>query len=207
MSSAVTSPAPIADKAPWVVRHRIALSWLPALLFVASIITFRGQLRDDSVGVTVENLGYLLIMAGSMGRIWCAIYIAGRKNKELATDGPYSLCRNPLYLFSYLGMIGLALGAKNLVLAAVATPIFWAYYSVVIKSEEKILSGIFGEAFENYKRKVPAVIPKFSGYWTRTEFSIQPKKVLAGMVDAMWFLWAIILLEGLEYAKMVFFSR
>jgi protein-S-isoprenylcysteine O-methyltransferase Ste14 len=195
------------ERAPWVVRHRIALSWGPALLYFVAIIISRGQLRDDAVGEATKDLGYLLIIAGSMGRIWCAIYIAGRKNKELCTDGPYSICRNPLYVFSYFGMMGLAIGANNVVLAAIATPIFWIYYAVVIRSEESVLSGLFGESFEEYKRKVPAVLPKFSGYWTRPEFSIQPKKVLAGMVDAMWFLWAVMLLEVLEHAKGVYFGR
>jgi hypothetical protein len=30
----------------------------------------------------------------SLGRMWCSLYIAGSKDKELITNGPYSLCRN-----------------------------------------------------------------------------------------------------------------
>ena len=47
--------------------------------------------------------GWLFVGIGVMGRIWCSLYISGFKNAKLVTEGPYSLCRNPLYLFSYLG--------------------------------------------------------------------------------------------------------
>jgi len=187
-----------------VVRHRIALTWGPALLFFICVVLFQGHLRDDGLGEFIETIGFFLVMVGSMGRIWCAIYIAGRKNRELCVDGPYSLCRNPLYVFSYIGLMGLALSATNPLLAVGSTPLFWAYYTIVIKSEEKVLKGIFGQSFDEYRQRVPAVVPRFSNYWTRKEFSIRPKKVVAGMVDAMWFLWALMLLEGLEHVKEVF---
>jgi len=201
------APAPTSGNAPWVVRHRVALTWGPALLFLLCIVWFQGLLRDDGLGELLENLGFVLVMVGSMGRVWCALYIAGRKNRELCVDGPYSLCRNPLYVFSYVGLMGLALGAKNVLLAVGATPLFWAYYAVVIRSEEKVLQGIFGTSFDEYRQRVPAVFPRISNYWSRKEFLIQPKKVVAGMVDAMWFLWAMILLEGLEHVKEVYFNR
>ena len=54
----------------------------------------------------LELFGVALLAVAAMGRIWCLIYIAGRKNKELCQLGPYSLCRNPLYLFSFVGVIG-----------------------------------------------------------------------------------------------------
>jgi protein-S-isoprenylcysteine O-methyltransferase Ste14 len=184
-----------------VVRHRIALSWLPGLAFAGVIVTSWGRLQNDRLGVAVGAAGYLLVIAASMGRIWCAIFIAGRKQKELCTDGPYSLCRNPLYLFSFFGVLGLALAAKNVGLALVVTPLFWGYYALVIRSEEKMLVHRFGEAFEEYRRVVPAVWPRFSGYRSRETFVIRPRKVLTGMVDAMWFLWALLLLQVLEQVK------
>jgi protein-S-isoprenylcysteine O-methyltransferase Ste14 len=198
---APTKPETVPVQTPWVVRHRIAVTWLPGVAYAIAIILYRGQAREDLFGMIVESIGLALIMAATAGRIWCAIYIAGRKNKELATEGPYSICRNPLYLFSFLGTIGLALGAKSLGLAAIVTPVFWIYYSLVIRSEERVLTGIFGERFENYRRSVPAVIPKWSLYRSGAELTIQPNKVSTGMIDALWFLWAVIALQWLEYAK------
>jgi protein-S-isoprenylcysteine O-methyltransferase Ste14 len=102
----------------------------------------------------LECLGYLSVMVGTVGRIWCGIYIAGRKSKalsvqagirvlgggppdpgreeyvfgrksrELCTDGPYSICRNPLYLFSFLCGIGVAAQADSLWALAVFGLVF-----------------------------------------------------------------------------------
>src|SRR5882757_8547660 len=48
----------------------------------------------------VEWVGVVLIVLCVMGRTWASLYIAGRKGEKLVSDGPYSVCRNPLYLFS-----------------------------------------------------------------------------------------------------------
>jgi protein-S-isoprenylcysteine O-methyltransferase Ste14 len=40
-------------------------------------------------------------------RLWCSLYISGYKNSQLITSGPYSLCRNPLYFFSFVGFAAL----------------------------------------------------------------------------------------------------
>ncbi len=146
-------------------------------------------------------LGYALLILATIGRIWCAIYIAGRKNKEVCRSGPYSLCRNPLYLFSFLGLLGVALGAQNLPLALAVTPIYWIYYAFVIRGEEGELRALFGEAFEVYRREVPAVLPR----WRRPEAEdISPRdaKILfRAVLDAQVFLWLLLLLEILEYAR------
>lgn len=45
-------------------------------------------------------LGLFLAAIAAMARIWCAVYIEGHKTKTIITMGPYSMCRNPRYLFS-----------------------------------------------------------------------------------------------------------
>src|SRR6185503_11217281 len=53
----------------------------------------------------IEWIGMVFIGLCVVGRIWCSLYIGGRKNFELIQDGPYSLVRNPLYLFSVIAAL------------------------------------------------------------------------------------------------------
>ena len=55
--------------------------------------------------------GFLLMMAGMFFRAWSSGYI--NKDKELATEGPYSLTRNPLYFGSLILGSGIAVACNN----------------------------------------------------------------------------------------------
>lgn len=59
----------------------------------------------------VETLGFACIAAGVLGRTWCSLYIGGRKTREVVDLGPYSISRNPLYVFTYVAMFGV--GAQS----------------------------------------------------------------------------------------------
>src|SRR5262245_36841884 len=50
--------------------------------------------------LALQTLAWLTFAAGAGARFWATLYIGGRKERELVTDGPYSLCRHPLYLGS-----------------------------------------------------------------------------------------------------------
>ena len=47
-----------------------------------------------------------MIFLGIVGRLWSTLYIGGRKSAEVVTGGPYSMTRNPLYVFSTLAAAG-----------------------------------------------------------------------------------------------------
>ena len=90
-----------------------------------------------------------------MGRIWCSLYISGFKNAKLVIDGPYSLCRNPLYLFSYLGGVGIMLITETFIFPIVFTLYFLYYYHFVIRQEEAFLSEKYGTAYSDYIKTIP----------------------------------------------------
>ena len=54
----------------------------------------------------IEWFGIFAIILCIFGRTWTSLYIGGRKNRALLTKGPYSVVRNPLYVFSILGAAG-----------------------------------------------------------------------------------------------------
>src|SRR5262245_34324764 len=59
----------------------------------------------------VEWIGIVFIVFCILGRTWSSLYIGGRKIEEFVQSGPYSVMRNPLYLFSCIGAIGVGMQA------------------------------------------------------------------------------------------------
>lgn len=89
-----------------IERYRQPFSWLSGGLLAALIVFNRPSGAETILDEGLEIFGYALLLVAAPGRIWCSIYIVGRKDEELCTDGPYSLVRNPLYAFSLLGLVG-----------------------------------------------------------------------------------------------------
>lgn len=77
-----------------------------ALWVVIALFTVPPELEQTGWREVAELTGYLLLIAAALGRIWAFAYIGGRKNRELCQKGPYALTRNPLYFFSFLGVVG-----------------------------------------------------------------------------------------------------
>ena len=71
---------------------------LVAIIFVA--LVFVASAQDDATHEWIEMAGIMLILVAILGRIWCTLYIGGRKCAEVVDSGPYSVIRNPLYVFS-----------------------------------------------------------------------------------------------------------
>jgi protein-S-isoprenylcysteine O-methyltransferase Ste14 len=107
--------------------------------------------------------GVVLAVVGFCGRLWCLSYIAGRKKRVLVMEGPYSLCRHPLYFFSLVGGIGLGLCTETFSVALLFALAFAAYYPQAIRGEETFLSDNFPE-YEEYKKRVPLFFPSWSNF-------------------------------------------
>jgi hypothetical protein len=102
-------------------------------------------------------VGAVLALSGMLVRLYASGYII--KNQKLATDGPYSLVRHPLYTGNLLMMIGFTF-ISGLWWAILLSALFWwLYYPTAIEYEDRKLHGIFGEDWEQWSRTVPAVIP------------------------------------------------
>lgn len=93
-----------------------------------------------------------------------------RKNEELATSGPYSYTRNPLYLGSIIIGIGFALAARNLWIWVLMFVFFVIIYMPVIRSEESFLRSTFPN-FDEYARQVPRLWPRWSSESLAANFS------------------------------------
>jgi protein-S-isoprenylcysteine O-methyltransferase Ste14 len=165
-------------------RHLVNI-FLYALIF-GSCAIFKHSTTWPLAYRCLEILGYIAIVVGTIGRLWCGQYVFGRKEKELCREGPYSVCRNPLYLFSFISGMGVAAQCHSSVVMIVFASIFCGYYFLVIKSEEKRLAALFGDEYEDYCRTVPRIIPRFGIYRTAETISVPMKVFLPGMVKSLW---------------------
>jgi protein-S-isoprenylcysteine O-methyltransferase Ste14 len=122
-----------------------------------------GQLLD--LGVALLNIAlatgsvWLVMSAvGTLGKQWSltARVLEGHK---LITTGPYGWVRHPIYtgMFGLLLATGMAASHWSALLAGVA--VFWVGTLIRVRSEERLLRATFGAAYEDYARRVPAVLP------------------------------------------------
>lgn len=103
----------------------------------------------------VEHLGLVCILACILGRAWCSLYIGGRKKQEIVDVGPYSISRNPLYVFSFLGAFGVGAQTGSLVVAVVFAAAAYVVFRVVVGREEAFLLQAFGSPYEAYLSRTP----------------------------------------------------
>lgn len=177
--------------------QRLAL--LAALVFV--LIAKPPGMSGVWWGYPSELAGFILLGAATFGRLWCLLFIGGAKNATLVIDGPYSVVRNPLYLFNLIGAAGLGLAVQQPLLAAALSSVFVLYYPAVVASEERTLLERFGDAYRAYQARTPRWLPRFSLYHEPEQVSIRPRWIRHGMLDAMWLLWAYWAWELLDKVR------
>jgi len=81
-------------------------------------------------------------------------------NEELIRDGWYKYMRHPLYAGLILIFLGYFLYVPNLS-SLIHLLALLCYLPVGIYFEEEKLLSIYGEAYVNYKKTVPPIIPRF----------------------------------------------
>jgi protein-S-isoprenylcysteine O-methyltransferase Ste14 len=118
-------------------------------------------------------LGLPIALAGGCLRAMAAGTI--RKDRTLATGGPYAWTRNPLYLGSSLLAAGFAVMSWNPLAAAILMVPSFLVYPRVIQREEEHLERLFPDEFADYKSRVPRFFPKFG----RSERSFSLDQYLA----------------------------
>ncbi|HYN22717.1 MAG TPA: isoprenylcysteine carboxylmethyltransferase family protein, partial [Thermoanaerobaculia bacterium] len=110
--------------------------------------------------VAFKSIASLLLFSSAMGRCWTTAYISGKKASVLVQEGPYSMVRHPLYVFSLLGYVAAGLAFQSLVISAAMGLVFFATHWHNILHEEKCLQQTFGREFDDYCSRVPRFLPK-----------------------------------------------
>jgi len=118
---------------------------------------------QTAVGVLLLGIGFAIVYSV------LASPERGLVEPILSTQGPYALCRFPLYgSMAFLVVPGLGLVLHSW--AVLTAPLFMyflaRYYG---QAEERVLSARFGEAYTRYAEKVGQLLPRFwrfrAAYW------------------------------------------
>jgi protein-S-isoprenylcysteine O-methyltransferase Ste14 len=98
-------------RSPSTPRLRLTLLYY-LLLVGAAAVCGPPQPLDAWSAFAVNTLALTLVTAAILGRIWCSTFVAGHKEEQLITEGPYALCRHPLYALSIVGGFGLGMATR-----------------------------------------------------------------------------------------------
>jgi protein-S-isoprenylcysteine O-methyltransferase Ste14 len=114
-------------------------------------------------------LGIILLIIGVPIVLWTITRFLRTKGTPipfnppptLVTNGLYSVVRNPMHLGWTIVLIGLALLMQSFTLLVIFIPLFIAVHIIYLKFvEEKELEKKFGQAYLDYKKRVPMFVPR-----------------------------------------------
>jgi protein-S-isoprenylcysteine O-methyltransferase Ste14 len=184
-----------------IKSNRILISRVAGAVFVALLLATASSHAHRLSGSLLFLLGAVLVGIGTVGRLWCSLYINNYKNAQVITQGPYSICRNPLYLFSFLGAAGIGFATETLTFGIGLSAVFLAMYGYVIRHEEEFLEKSFGDAFRRYVAATPRFFPKLSLLKEPESYTVDVKAFRKTMGDALWFIWVLgllVVIKGLH---------
>lgn len=187
---------------PFNQRIRIAalrvffILCVPLILFTSSAWS-----EPEWLFEITEVAGIFFIIFAVLGRFWAILYIGGRKNRQVMQDGPYSVCRHPLYLFSTIGVVGLGLMLGSFILTTVLGVTVFFILTATAAREEVFLRAEFGPAYDHYAARVPRIWPKLSLFHCEPIVEVKIAPLRVNFFDALVFLAFIPLAELMEWIK------
>ncbi len=180
------------------VSHRIGVSRVLVAALALILLSVESAQEGTVLSALLFLFGLVLVGIATAGRLWCSLYISGYKNRELVTCGPYSLCRNPLYFFSFLGFVGIGFTTETFSVGLASILIFAMAYPAIIRHEEAFLMSKFGEAFAEYCSRTPRFFPSLRSYREPLSYMVDSRVFRRSVGDVLWFVWLVGLVELVE---------
>jgi protein-S-isoprenylcysteine O-methyltransferase Ste14 len=180
-----------------ILHTRIfVFAMLPVVLFSLGMLAENGVVHE-----VMEWAGHILVILCVLGRAYCSAYIGGRKNNKIICEGPFSIVRNPLYVFSFIGIVGIGLQSGIATLLVLLLLGFVLYYPKVVAREEAFLLHKFGDTYRDYMQKTPRWWPRWKN-WIEPEYiTTQPRLLRESMRDAAMFFIAFPIFELLDMLR------
>lgn len=177
--------------------------WRKAAMGVGLVVALALAALTASIGgetiwhEAIEALGLAMIALCVVGRAWCSLYIGGRKKAEIVDRGPYSVSRNPLYLFSFVGAFGVGAQTGSITLAVVFTLLTLVVFHGTILREEAWLRTAFGDSYRAYAVRTPRYGPDLAKWRDSETIEVHPRFFLTTLRDGMVFVLAVPVFEAM----------
>lgn len=172
---------------------------------IVAVVTFAAVTHtlggEGDLHEALEAIGLALIGICIVGRAWCSLYIGGRKKAEIVDRGPYSISRNPLYVFSFIGAFGMGAQTGSIIISLLFLLIAVAVFYATVLREEEWLSAMFGPSYEAYRARTPRFWPDLRKWQDQETLEVRPTFFLMTLRDGLVMFLAIPLFEALEHAQ------
>ena len=153
-------------------RERVLLLLLFLAMFFIPIIYAATDWLDFANYTLPAWAGWMgvLIMAGALFVFWRAHADLGlnwspsleiREKHELITRGIYGVIRHPMYASQWLWVLAQPLLLQNWIAGFGDLLVFFLFYFLRVKEEEKMMLERFGDRYRTYMKQVGGVLPKF----------------------------------------------
>lgn len=186
-------------KAPSQILRKSFLFVLGTIMLVA--LPFIQPQGNRGFHEILEWIGQFLIIVGIIGRSWCTMYIGGQKFKDVIQSGPYSLSRNPLYMFSFIAAFGAGLQSGSLTFAVAALVIVFFVFDATIRNEEVVLAEKFGAPYDAYVARVPRYGPRFSTWKDEERLTVAMPLVYKTLMDGLVFFAIVPAAELIDWLQ------
>jgi protein-S-isoprenylcysteine O-methyltransferase Ste14 len=138
---------------------------------------------------------FLISLFGELIQVWS--FASLDKNANIASRGPYTLVRNPMYLGRFFLILGAIILLHSWIITSIYVVVYYFYMFNRVKREEKKLQEIFGEDYRVYCSSVNRFLPSiFRTDWKSVPFF---RWKLFFQNHAHWNLLSMLLLYFLFY--------
>jgi protein-S-isoprenylcysteine O-methyltransferase Ste14 len=151
--------------------------------------------------LSCEAVGWPLFILGATFRWWATLYIGDRKTYQFVNQGPYSICRNPLYFGTWLMGIAIAFLIQSLVFGLMLLVVSVFYLGITIPNEERLLAREYPNEFSQYRQRVPRFFPRFNLYQSPDVIEVRVAGLRAEFVRAMRWVWIPALCNLLSHLR------
>jgi protein-S-isoprenylcysteine O-methyltransferase Ste14 len=146
--------------------YRFALMRIAVIIVILVLLragAFRGHtttkslwLQGTGLALFLSGLGLAVWARVCLGRNW-GMPMSEKSDPDLVTSGPYRLMRHPIYSGLLLAMLGTGIAVSLYFLVVVA--VFGAYFVYAAFTEERHMTELFPDSYQEYKESTKMMIP------------------------------------------------